>query len=58
MDKEMERMRGEVDTTLSQFAFKKDSMVEDKVLEMVNREDFRAGSGFSAPMIRMPVEKV
>lgn len=54
MDAEMEKMKNEVEPTLRSFAFKKGSAVEDKVLELINREDFKAASGGNAPMIRTP----
>jgi len=58
MDAEMEQMRSEVEPTLRQFAFKKGSAVEDKVLELINRGDFKAASGGNAPMIRTPTYKL
>ncbi|KAE9374881.1 ribosomal protein S10, partial [Stipitochalara longipes BDJ] len=58
MDAEMERMKGVVEPTLDLFAVKKGSAVEDKVLELINREDFRAASGGNAPMIRTPTYKL
>jgi hypothetical protein len=58
MDAGMEQMRSEVEPTLRQFAFKKGSAVEDKVLELINREDFKAASGGNAPMIRVPTWKL
>jgi hypothetical protein len=57
MDAEMEQMRSEVEPTLRSFAFKKGSAVEEKLLELINKEDFRAASGGNAPMIRTPTFK-
>ena len=57
MDRQMEEMRGQVESTLDLYAVKKGS-VEDKVLELINREDFKAASGGTAPMIRTPTYKL
>ena len=57
MDRQMEQMRGQVEPTLDLFARKKGA-VEEKVLELINREDFRAASGGNAPMIRTPTYKL
>jgi hypothetical protein len=54
MDEQMEQMRSQVEPTLDLFALKKGSTVEDKVLELINREDFKAASGGNGPMIRTP----
>lgn len=52
----MEEMRGPLESTLRQFAFKKGSKVEDKIVEIINQEDFLAASGGNAPMIKRPPE--
>jgi hypothetical protein len=58
MDVDMEQMKGALEPTFRQFAFKKGSPIQDKVLEIINREDFRAASGGTAPMIRTPPERL
>jgi small subunit ribosomal protein S10 len=58
MDAQMEQMRDQLEPTLRQFAFKKGSEVENKVLELINREDFKAASGGNAPFIRQPDYKI
>jgi hypothetical protein len=58
MDVNMERMKDMLEPTFRQFAFKKGSPIQDKVLEIINKENFRAASGGTAPMIRTPPEKL
>lgn len=54
MDADMEHLKDQVMPTLNSFAFKKDSNIDDKLVELINTEDFRAASGFKAPMMRTP----
>ena len=54
MDAEMEKMKGELDETWDRFAFRAGSETQKRALEIINREDFRAASGATAPMIRPP----
>jgi hypothetical protein len=58
MDVNMEQMKEVLEPTFRQFAFKKGSAIEDKVLEIINKEDFRAATGGNAPMIRTPPERL
>ena len=58
MDAQMEAMRDQVEPTLRRFAFKKGSDVEDKVIELINREDFKMASGGNGVFIRQPDYKV
>jgi len=50
MDIKMEHMKEELEPTFRSFALKKGSPVADKVIELINREDFRVASGGSTPM--------
>jgi hypothetical protein len=58
MDVNMEQMKNVLEPTFRQFAFKKGSAIEDKVVEIINREDFRAATGERAPGIRIPPERL
>jgi hypothetical protein len=51
MDIAMEEMRGDMEETLGTFAMKRKAKVQDKVIDLINRGDFRAASGGSAGMI-------
>ncbi|KAH7321878.1 ribosomal protein S10 domain-containing protein [Rhexocercosporidium sp. MPI-PUGE-AT-0058] len=52
MDAQMEKMRDELESTLGDFAFKKNGETGKKVMEVINRENFRAATGGNAPMIK------
>ncbi|KAH6684198.1 ribosomal protein S10 domain-containing protein [Halenospora varia] len=57
MDLEMEKMRETIDATLDQIAVKKGpkgGLEGAKILELINREDFRAASHGNAPMVKAP----
>jgi hypothetical protein len=47
----MEEMRGDMEETLGSFAMKRKASVQDKVIDLINRGDFRANSGGSAGMM-------
>ena len=51
MDVDMEEMRGDMEETLGTFAMKRKARVQDKVIDIINRGDFRSASGGSAGMI-------
>jgi len=58
MDIDMEQMKETVDKTWSQIGVLKDKKggpTADKIMELVNKEDFRAATHGNAPMIRPPV---
>jgi hypothetical protein len=57
MDAQMEHMRAELDETLNNFAFKKGSETAQKVVEVINRENFRAASGGATPMQERRTQK-
>lgn len=53
----MEKMRETIDATLDQIAVKKGpkgGLEGAKILELINREDFRAASHGNAPMVKAP----
>ncbi|KAK6584328.1 hypothetical protein PZA11_002552 [Diplocarpon coronariae] len=50
MDAQVESLRGELERTLGDFAFKKNSETSKKPIEVINRENFRAATGGNAPM--------
>jgi len=52
MDAQMEKMRGELETTLGDFAFKRNGETGKKAMEVINRENSRAATGGNAPMIK------
>jgi hypothetical protein len=52
MDVNMDDMRAELDEKFSLFGPKQGDETAEKVMELVNREDFRAASGGMAPMIK------
>lgn len=57
MDLEMKKMKETIDTTLDQIAVKKGlkgGLEGAKILELINREDFRAASHGNAPMVKAP----
>jgi ribosomal protein S10 len=51
MDLDMEEMRGDMEETLGSFAMKRKANVQDKIIDLINRGDFRANSGGSAGMM-------
>lgn len=51
MDAQVEKMREELEGTLGDFAFKKGSETSQRAMEVINRENFRAATGGSAPMV-------
>jgi hypothetical protein len=53
MDMDMESLKDRLDAELSNFGPKKGDDTAGKVMELVNREDFRAASGGRAPMIQV-----
>jgi hypothetical protein len=58
MDIEMEQMKDTLEKTVGQIGVRKDKKgnpTGDKIMELVNREDFRAATHGNAPMIRPPV---
>jgi hypothetical protein len=54
MDVDMEKMKGEMEATWANFAFKKGSDTAERAMEIINREDFRAATGATAPMVKPP----
>jgi hypothetical protein len=54
MDVDMQKMEKELETTFGHFGLKKGDAVTEKVLEMINREDFRAATSGNAPMVKPP----
>ncbi|KAH9221880.1 ribosomal protein S10 domain-containing protein [Leptodontidium sp. 2 PMI_412] len=52
MDAQMEKMRDELETTLGDFAFKRNGETGKNAMEVINRENFRAATGGNAPMIK------
>ncbi|KAI9049328.1 hypothetical protein LZ554_007172 [Drepanopeziza brunnea f. sp. 'monogermtubi'] len=52
MDAQVEAMRGDLEKTLGNFAFKKDSETGKRAIEVINRENFRMAQGGSAPMAK------
>ncbi|KAK0099676.1 mitochondrial 37S ribosomal protein rsm10 [Cadophora gregata] len=52
MDAQMEKMRGELESTLGDFAFRKNGETGKKAIEVINRENFRAATGGNAPMLK------
>lgn len=53
MDMDLERLKDEIDTEFSLFGPKKGGETAGKVMELVNREDFRAASGGRAGMVQV-----
>lgn len=53
MDLKMEELREELDANISLFGPKHGDETAEKVMELVNREDFRAASGGMAGMIKV-----
>lgn len=53
MDVNMDDMKAELDEEFSLFGPKQGDETAEKVMELVNREDFRAASGGMAPMIKV-----
>ncbi len=51
MDEQMEVLTDELRPTLENFAFKQGSEVARKAIEVINRENFRAATGASTPMM-------
>jgi menaquinone-dependent protoporphyrinogen IX oxidase len=58
MDAQMESMKGGLEETLNSFVFKKNSETAQKVVEVINRENFRAASGGSTPMQEKRLDKI
>lgn len=52
MDAQVEQMRGELEKTLGDFAFKRNGETGKKAIEVINRENFRAATGGNAPMVQ------
>lgn len=52
MDAQVEAMRRDLEKTLGDFAFKKGSETGKNPIEIINRENFRAAQGGSAPMAK------
>jgi small subunit ribosomal protein S10 len=55
MDIEMEQMKDTLEKTVGQIGVRRDKKggpTSDKILELVNRESFRAATHGNAPMIR------
>ncbi|KAL2068326.1 hypothetical protein VTL71DRAFT_16424 [Oculimacula yallundae] len=50
MDAQVEKMRGELEETLGDFAFKRNGETGKKFIDVLNRENSRASSGGSVPM--------
>lgn len=58
MDIEMEQMKDPLDKTWGQIGVRKDKKggpTSEKIMELVNRENFRAATGSNAPMIKPPI---
>ncbi|TVY52491.1 37S ribosomal protein S10, partial [Lachnellula suecica] len=58
MDSSVEQMKDELDKTLGQIGVQKDKKggpTGEKIMELVNRENFRAATHGNAPMVRRPV---
>lgn len=58
MDIDMEHMKDTLDKTWGQIGVMKDKRggpTADKIMELVNKEDFRAATHGNAPMVRPPV---
>jgi hypothetical protein len=53
MDLNLEEMKEELDSKFSLFGPKQGDETAEKVMELVNREDFRAASGGVAGMIKI-----
>ena len=53
MDANMEEMKDELDSKFSLFGPKQGDDTAEKIMELVNREDFRAASGGTAGMIKV-----
>jgi hypothetical protein len=53
MDMNLEEMKAELDSKFALFGPKQGDETAEKVLELVNREDFRAASGGVAGMIKV-----
>jgi hypothetical protein len=54
MDADMEKLKGVMEPKWEQFGLREGSLAADKFMELINREDFRAGTGGSAPMAKTP----
>jgi hypothetical protein len=54
MDVNMQKMEKELEIAFGHFGLKKGDAVKEKVLEMINREDFRAATSGNAPMVKPP----
>lgn len=52
MDAQVEQMRGDLEKTLGDFAFKRNGETGKKAIEVINRENFRAATGGNAPMVQ------
>ena len=50
MDAQLESMRDVVDEKFSLLGLKEESATAEKIIELINTEDFRAASGTMAPM--------
>ena len=50
MDVELEKIKDLADEKWSQLGLKEGSATAEKVMEFINREDFKAASGTMAPM--------
>jgi hypothetical protein len=50
MDVQLESMKDAVDEKFSYLGLKEGNATAEKVMELINREDFRAASGTMAPM--------
>jgi len=58
MEIEMGQMKDTLEKTMGQIGVrknKKGDLTGDKIMELVNREDFRAATHGNAPMVRPPV---
>lgn len=50
-------MRGELEATLGDFAYRKNGETGKKAMEVINAQNFRAATGGNAPMVKKVIGK-
>jgi hypothetical protein len=55
MDADLAKMKDVVDERFSLLGLKEGTKTAEKVIEFINKEDFKAGSGTNAPMAEVKV---